>query len=221
MGGKNWTCSYCNRPCTITENDIRVLSGSTWISPEYGQYRSITTIIVCPNDKCRQRTISLRIVQLNNRAQEMHQLFAWQLLPESEAKTFPDYIPEKLRQDYHEACLLKSKSPRASAVISRKCIQGILRDFCGVKGSNLADEVDSLKGKIDNTSWQAIDIARQFGSINYYMGQDVNIMIDVEPDEASLLIWLTETLFEEFYIARYEKDSKLEKLKSMAQNKGK
>jgi hypothetical protein len=220
MAGKNWTCSYCSRPCTITENDIRVLSGSTWISPEYGQYRSITTIIVCPNEQCRQRTVSLRLVQLNNRAQELHTLFSWQLLPESDAKTFPDYIPEKLRLDYEEACLLKTRSPRSSAVISRKCVQGILRDFCGVEGPTLADEIDSLKGKIDNTSWQAIDIARQFGSINSYMNLDVNLMTDVEPDEASLLIWLTETLFEEFYIARHEKGSKLDKLKALTRNKG-
>ncbi len=219
MAGKNWTCSYCSRPCTITENDVRVLSGSTWISPEYGQYRSITTIIVCPNELCRQRTISLRIVQLNNRAQEMHTIFSWQLLPESEAKTFPDYIPEKLRREYHESCLLKSKSPRASAVISRKCIQGILRDFFGVSGPSLADEIKSLRGKMDNTAWQAIDIARQFGSINSYLNQDVNLLIDVQPDEASLLIWLMETLFEEFYIARHEKDSKLDKLKAMARNR--
>ncbi|MEN6465823.1 MAG: DUF4145 domain-containing protein [Syntrophaceae bacterium] len=219
MGGKNWTCSYCNRPCTITENDIRVLSGSTWISPEYGQYRSITTIIVCPNELCRQRAISLRIVQLNNRAQEMHTLFSWQLLPESEAKTFPDYIPEKLRGEYQEACLLKAKSPRASAVISRKCIQAILRDFYGVSGPSLADEIDSLKGKMDNTAWQAIGIARQFGNIDSYLNEDVNLLLDVQPDEASLLIWLTETLFEEFYIARHERGSKLDKLKALARNK--
>ena len=33
----------------------------------------------------------------------------WNLLPESEAKPFPEYIPAPLRDDYHEACLIKSK----------------------------------------------------------------------------------------------------------------
>ena len=89
--GDLWTCPYCNRPCTIGSNDIRLMRAHTEISEEYGYYFSTVTVIVCPNHKCRKQTISMGI---RNSANET--IYSWNLLPESEAKPFPNYIPEQL-----------------------------------------------------------------------------------------------------------------------------
>ncbi len=120
---EKWTCPYCNRPCTVSNNDVRVISGWSYITEEYGQYRAITTIIVCPNPECRKQRISLAIHKYDSNYEStgdvVHQ---WSLLPESEAKPFPDYIPQQLRNDYEEACLIRTKSPKASATLSRRCL---------------------------------------------------------------------------------------------------
>ena len=218
--GYLWTCPYCNRPCTIDDEDIRSMSDYIRISEEYGYYLSTITVIVCPNPECRQQTISMTIEPATiNGDKTGTPIYSWNLLPESEAKSFPDYIPKQIRDDYAEACLIKNKSAKASATLSRRCLQGVIRDFWGIKKSRLIDEIDELKSKVDPTSWEAIDSVRQVGNIGAHMEKDVNLIVDVEPDEAGLLIWLIETLFEEWYIAHHEREVKMKALKELAVDK--
>jgi hypothetical protein len=175
---------------------------------------------VCPNPKCRQQTISLGVFQYNPGIQELgKKVYSWQLKPESEAKPFPDYIPEQLRNDYEEACLIKNKSPKASATLSRRCLQGMIRDFWSIRKSRLIDEINELENKVDQVTWQAIDSVRQVGNIGAHMEKDVNLIIEVDPEEAGLLIWLIETLFEEWYVARHERETKMKALAKLADDK--
>ncbi len=200
--GEQWTCPYCNRPCTIDEADIRQIESRTYINDKYGYYSGSIQVIVCPNPECQKQTISAEIHSSTSYHEDGEQLFFWNLLPESEAKPYPDYIPEQLRNDYAEACLIKRKSPKASATLSRRCLQGMIRDFWGITRSRLVDEIDELQSRVDATCWDAIDSVRQVGNIGAHMEKDVNLIIDVDSEEAGLLIWLIETLFEEWYITR-------------------
>jgi len=219
--GQLWTCPYCNRPCTIDKNDISEMSNYSYISEEYDYYRSTVTVVVCPNPECRQQTISMNVFSCNSNGfvDDDNPIFSWSLLPESEVKPFPDYIPKQLRDDYAEACLIKNKSPKASATLSRRCLQGIIRDFWGINKNRLIDEIDELKSKVDSTSWDAIDSVRQVGNIGAHMQKDVNLIIDVDPQEAGLLIWLIETLFEEWYVALHDREAKMKALKKLAIDK--
>lgn len=217
---KKWTCPYCNRPCTVDDKDVRKISGSSYISEEYGSYRAITTITVCPNPECRKQTISFSLYDYDSKSCRTGPIIhRWNLLPESEAKSFPDYIPQQLRNDYAEACLIRNKSPKASATLSRRCLQGIIRDFWGIKKSRLVDEINELQDKIDPITWDAINSVRHVGNIGAHMEKDVNQIIDVEPDEAGLLIWLIETLLTDWYINRYERQQRMASLVQLAEKK--
>ena len=44
------------------------------------------------------------------------------------------------------------------------------------------------------------------------MEKDVNEIIDVEPEEASKLIWLIETLIQDWYITKHEKEKRLQEV---------
>lgn len=221
MSKQLWTCPYCNRDCTIDNNDdIRTLSVYNSISEEYGEYYSILAIIVCPNPKCRQQTISLDVYQYFSSNHTFgKKIYSWHLKPESEAKPFPEYIPVQLLNDYQEACLIKTKSPKASATLSRRCLQGMIRDFWGITKERLIDEINALQDKVDSTTWQAIDSVRHVGNIGAHMEKDVNLIIDVDEEEAGLLIWLIETLFEEWYIAKHDKELKMKAIVTLAQDK--
>jgi hypothetical protein len=217
-----WTCPYCNRPCTVGGNDIRNIVGrSVFISEEYGHYKSKTQVIVCPNPECRKQSISFSINRSddNNNDFQGNSLYFWNLLPESEAKPFPEYIPVQIRNDYEEACLIKSKSPKASATLSRRCLQGIIRDFWNIKQNKLFDAINELEGKIDPITWDAINSVRHVGNIGAHMESDVNLIIDVEPEEAGLLIWLIETLLTDWYIQRHERTERMTSLVKMAEIK--
>ena len=84
----------------------------------------------------------------------------------------------------------------------------MIRDFHGVTGKpNLKQEIEAIKGKIDATIWEAVDNVRKIGNIGAHMEQDVNLVIDVEPKEAQLLIKLNEVLFKDWYISREAADA--------------
>lgn len=215
-----WTCPYCNRPCTIGGNDIRELSEKSFINSMYGTYRGRIKIITCPNVECRKQTISLTISSCDNYGlNEQAPFYSARLIPESSAKPFPSYIPEAILHDYNEACLIQEKSPKASATLSRRCLQGMIRDFWGIKKDRLFDEIKDLEGKVEESTWEAIDSVRKVGNIGAHMEKDVDLIIDVDSDEAALLIWLIETLFEDWYIAKHEREERMAKIRQIAENK--
>jgi hypothetical protein len=141
------------------------------------------------------------------------------LIPEADIKVFPDYIPKVVLADYAEACLIRDKSPKASATLSRRCLQGMIRDFWGITKSRLLDEIDALKGEVPGDTWDAIDAVREIGNIGAHMEKDVNIIVDVEPEEAQLLIGLIETLIKDWYINREERKANMAKLTQVAGKK--
>jgi hypothetical protein len=129
----------------------------------------------------------------------------WALIPPSAAKHFPEYVPQVIRDDYQEACLIRDLSPKASATLSRRCLQGILRDFWKVKPGRLIDEIEEVKDKIDPETWGAIEAVRKLGNIGAHMEKDIDVIVDVDPEEAGLLIGLVETLLKEWYVAREDR----------------
>ncbi|MGI8425936.1 MAG: DUF4145 domain-containing protein [Actinomycetota bacterium] len=146
-------------------------------------------------------------------------LEVWSLVPSSKAKAFPDYIPTAVLADYREACAIRDLSPKGSATLSRRCLQGVLRDFWDVKSGRLVDEIDQIKDKVDPLTWSAIDALRRLGNIGAHMEKDVNLIVDVDPDEAILLIDLIETLLREWYVAREERKARMSALVSAVSGK--
>ena len=226
----SWTCPYCHRDTTITSADHYHGIVNCNIPDKQGFYHSLYgRFIICPNKECKQLTLScdLRYCESDKDGKKIISMFGeetliqkWQLLPPSSAKPFPDYIPSPIRQDYKEACLIKSMSPKASATMARRCLQGMIRDFWDVKEKNkLAQEIDSIKGKVDADVWDAIDAVRTMGNIGAHMGKDVNMIIDIEPQEADSLIALIEFLFKEWYINRHQSTEQIKAIKEMASTK--
>jgi hypothetical protein len=68
---------------------------------------------------------------------------------------------------------------------------------------------------------EAIDIVRKIGNIGAHMEADINVIVDVDPDEAQTLIDLVETLFSDWYVAREARAHQMTKLRSIADDKAK
>ncbi|MFZ4509202.1 MAG: hypothetical protein ACOYON_16060 [Fimbriimonas sp.] len=84
---------------------------------KYGYQAIRVTVIVCPNDQCREYAI---VVFLHDHIdsgegyyKDMEAKREWRLTPDSEAKVFPSYIPQPILDDYREACLICDLSPKA------------------------------------------------------------------------------------------------------------
>ena len=95
----------------------------------------------------------------------------------------------------------------------------MIRDFWGINKKRLVDEINDLKGKVEQEIWEAIDAVRAIGNIGAHMENDVNLIVDVEPEEAGRLIWLIELLMKEWYVHREERRVGLEEAKKLAEEK--
>jgi hypothetical protein len=195
---------------------------------ERTQLQLQTSVTVCPNQICREYIVDAVLHKTEPSSDVTGRpyyqivqpaLLEWRLRPKSKAKPFPAYIPAPIRTDYEEACLILTDSPKASATLSRRCLQGIIRDFWDISKDRLIDEIRDLKGKVDGATWSAIDAVRSIGNIGAHMEKDINLIIDVDPGEAEVLIRLLETLFDDWYVTRHERDEQMQQIVAIAQSK--
>lgn len=217
----SWQCPFCGQHATITEDNVADDYFEFDLENKYGRQRVQNRVITCPNGACREYTMTVSLHDgirpggYSRRAKKV-----WKLIPEAEMQVFPDYVPEAVLGDYREACLVVDKSPKASATLSRRCLQGMIRDYWSVSGkSRLYDEIEAIKDKLDPVTWDAIDSVRKIGNIGAHMEKDIDLIIDVDPDEATTLIQLIETLIQEWYINSYVRQQRMEKVKAIAETK--
>lgn len=223
MEAFNWTCPHCERAVTIYDGRMSTVRHTLDNANIEGIRSLFTTFIVCPNPSCQKFTLtaSLYPSEKNGRGGYIHgdKIIEWDLIPAANIKSFPSYIPHVILDDYREASLIRELSPKASATLSRRCLQGIIRDFWNVKPGRLVDEIKQIKPHVDSLTWAAIEAVRALGNIGAHMEKDIDIIIDVDPGEADLMIGLIETLLREWYIAKAERTARMGALVSAASQK--
>lgn len=219
----NWRCPFCGRHVTIVGGRISWGEHNFTLPTKHGDKLAVcSTAIVCPNEECKELYLVADLKPysfVENKFAYGDPLETWVLRPQAAVTVFPDYVPAPILQDYREACLIRALSPKASATLSRRCLQGIIRDFWGIRKARLKDEIDALKDRVDGETWGAIDSVREIGNIGAHMEKDINVIVDVEPDEASLLIGLIETLIEDWYIARHDRQERMASVRAAAEKK--
>jgi hypothetical protein len=227
----SWKCPYCKNQTTIIEESNTSSNTHYYNSKsKLGPIGLITEFIVCPNPDCKEIVIKATLYDGNDIIrrnfiyyikEEAKFINFWNLRPQSSAIPQPDYIPEQIRNDYEEACSILSLSPKASATLARRCLQGMIRNFWKISKGRLIDEINELKNQstINASTLASIDAIRQIGNIGAHMEKDVDTIIDIDEGEAELLIKLLEDLFEDWYIARHEREERNNKIQQLAQSK--
>ena len=123
------------------------------------------------------------------------------VLPKGVSRSpLPQEVPEKYAVDYKEACLVLSDSPKASAALSRRCLQNFLRDEFKVRPANLSDEIQEVidTGKLPTFLSGAIDAVRNIGNFAAHplKSQSTGEIVPVEPGEAEWTLDVLERLFD-------------------------
>lgn len=129
-------------------------------------------------------------------------------------------VPEKYAQDYKEACLVLSDSAKASAALSRRCLQNLLRDVQKVKPQDLSKEIQEVLDMKLLPSHLAndIDAIRNIGNFAAHPNKSLNTgaIIDVDPEEAEWTLDVLEGLFDFYFvqpdISKKKKDALNKKL---------
>lgn len=212
---KNFICHFCNSSNPIISDTYTVyyssfnFSNSTKNLPKSITNRSnvdeyFPTQIAIEFYKCSScGKTSIKITTLGSQFKNKYSKWFY---PKSKAKQFPDFVPQSIREDYEEAYAILEDSPKASATLSRRCLQTMINDCFKVSSNILFHQIDEIKDKIDPDLYNAIDSLRKIGNIGAHMTKDVNLIIDIEPSEAEKLISLIEWIIKERYIIPHERE---------------
>lgn len=110
-------------------------------------------------------------------------------------------VPPEIARDYQEACLVLADSPKASAALSRRCLQHLLRDKAGVQRGVLSKEIDEAMKALPSHLAGAIDGVRNIGNFAAHpiKSESTGELVDVEPGEAEWNLNTLEGLFDHYY----------------------
>src|SRR5437870_4737251 len=84
--------------------------------------------------------------------------------PKVIARPVPPEVPVQYAEDFIEANLVLRDSPKASAALSRRCLQNLLRDVAGVKPGDLYTEIGEVLPKLPSDLAEAVDAVRAIGN---------------------------------------------------------
>jgi Domain of unknown function (DUF4145) len=129
----------------------------------------------------------------------------WMVYPKGSARpALPTSVPEEFAADYREACLVSHDSPKASAALSRRCLQHLLREKAGVKHSDLSKEIQEVidSGQLPSHLADAIDAVRNHGNFAAHplKSRSTGEVVDVEPGEAEWNLDVLEGLFDHYFV---------------------
>lgn len=137
----------------------------------------------------------------------------------------PVDVPDQYARDYKEACLVLSDSPKASAALSRRCLQNILRAIPKVKPSDLSKEIDEILNskQLPSHLADAIDAIRALGNFAAHPMKSTNTgaIVEVEEGESEWLLDVLEGLFDFYFVQPAILQKKRDLLNKKLQDAGK
>ena len=138
------------------------------------------------------------------------------LIPRTQKrKALPEYIDKKYVKLYEESASILSLSPRASAALSRTCLQLLLREYGKVEHGKLFDEIQQVinSKNIPSDLEQHIDIIRQNGNNAAHPNKNENPgeIVTVDQDEAEWGLDILDSLFDHYIIRPYMQKEKFDK----------
>jgi hypothetical protein len=176
----------------------------------------------CPNPICKQIILFLinhegEIDMISNSLVLTGEIKTTLIHPKGLSRIpLPSEVPREFVGDYKEACLVLSDSPKASAALSRRCLQNLLREVAKVKHVNLSDEIQQV---IDSKTLpshlsESIDAIRNIGNFAAHpiKSEKAGEIIDVEPGEAEWSLDVLEILFDFYFVQPAKLKAKREAL---------
>jgi hypothetical protein len=156
---------------------------------------------VCLNPNCSMETLDVGFSGQYGIASNVRR----RVDPVEGTRHLPSVVPPAIAADFAEASSIAALSPKASATLARRVIQGMIHDFWEIEARTLFDEIDALKDKVAPDLWNGIDALRRVGNVGAHMKKPTTEIVEVEPEEAQLLLDLVELLAKEWYVRRAER----------------
>lgn len=153
---------------------------------------------LCPS--CKKRTVQLGVYD------DVKGKYSYTLVrPKGITRMpIPQEIPAVFAEDYKEACLTISDSPKASAAISRRCLQNLLREKESTTSRDLVDQIQEAldKRSLPSHLAEGLDAIRVIGNFAVHptKSRSSGEIVEVEPGEAEWNLDVLEGLFDFYFV---------------------
>lgn len=180
-------------------------STSAWVVGN-SQYLSMETP-QCPECGKIVVTIGERIELDDGEEIEVSTQVVWPL--SSGKPPAPKEVPTDIANDYNESAIVLNFSAKASAALSRRCLQAVLSDAGKTTEKNLSKQIDEVLGSLPSYIAENLDAIRNIGNFAAHEQKSKNSgsILDVETGEAEWNLEVLDSLFD-FYYVRPEIESK-------------
>jgi hypothetical protein len=130
-------------------------------------------------------------------------------------RTLPETVDEDIAREFLEAAKVLPVSPKASAALSRRCLELMLTKR-GHTQSKLVDKINSAEKEVPSYLRSMMDMVRLLGNICAHAKEDVHTgeIVEVESHEAELMLQILERLADFYYVQPAETDKKLAGVRS-------
>jgi hypothetical protein len=147
------------------------------------------------------------------------------VLPAGGSRPLPPEVEDPYATDFGEATAVLAESAKASAALSRRCLQGLLRDKAGVRHSDLNSEIDEVINGNTLPSWLSDDLhaVRTLGNFAAHpiKSQHTGEVVPVETGEAEWLLEVLEGLFDFYFVQPAAAQKRRSSLNQKLQEAGK
>ena len=145
--------------------------------------------------------------------------------PKGTSRPVPPAVEGKFESDFREACLVIGDSEKASAALSRRCLQNLLREKAETKAKDLAPQIQEVldSGKLPSHLADAIDGVRVIGNFAAHPIKSTHTgeVIEVELGEAEWLLDTLEGFFDFFFVQPAKLEKKRDALNKKLKEAGK
>jgi len=114
----------------------------------------------------------------------------------------PPEVPSDITEDFIEAVAVLSISQKASAALSRRCLQNVLIDKGANSRKNLSEQIGDTLPSLPTYIAEDLDAIRNLGNFAAHPIKYTNSsqIVDVEPGEAEWNLDVLEELFDFYYV---------------------
>ncbi len=202
--------------CPHCQTVVRFIKASrgAW-GAEYGGVSEDLDVYVSECPECGRLIVTLEevehITQGSNIMIDQHAV--WPLF--TSRPPVPEIVDEHIAKDYNEAALVLNLSAKASAALSRRCLQTILVEKGGAdENKNLYKQIGEVLDKLPAYIANNLDAVREIGNFAAHPRKSENTgeIMDVEPGEAEWNLEVLDSLFDHYYVKPETEKGKREAL---------
>jgi hypothetical protein len=227
----SWVCPHCGTTATLGKADINRGWASAMIdtAPDNEGIAIGWVAVKCPSRDCGQYVLDITTCsgaakmsghggyRTGDVAPDLKRLFGVGKVRVEPRVGLPlsEHVPPVVQQDYDEACLIKDLSPKASATLCRRALQGMIRDFWKVTKPTLHDELEAIKTQCEPELFDAMMSLKSIGNIGAHPEKDISLIVDIDEGEPDALLELLRILDKDWYVAKADRLARLSTVKQL------